>query len=166
MEARGTRLFGEASPKSYGDRYQDHLLDQYKVYVEFMDRTRQRRISASSSDVLLVVNTLLAATAAAGATGIGFGIDTLPTIVIGVVGLIVCLAWAQRINAYRSLAVAQFQVIHQIEKRLPLQLYEEEWHVLNLADKRRSYRPTISLELLMPRLFALLHVILIAVAII
>jgi len=53
-------------------------------------------------------------------------------------------------------------VINEIETMLPLQLFAKEWSAL--ADSK-SYRPRmINFELLLPRLFALLHAILIGVA--
>ena len=30
-------------PEEYGDKYSDHLLEQYKLYVEMTDRVSQRR---------------------------------------------------------------------------------------------------------------------------
>ena len=30
-------------PEKYGDNYQAHLMDQYRLYVEMADRTSQRR---------------------------------------------------------------------------------------------------------------------------
>ena len=50
-------------------------------------------------------------------------------------------------------------MINEIETMLPLQLFAKEWSAL--ADSK-SYRPRmINFELLLPRLFALLHAILI-----
>ena len=157
-------LFREASPEGYGDKFQDHVLEQYKLYVELTDRAQQRRIAASSSDILLVVNTLIAATAAAGNTGSLVGLDGFPTLVVGLTGLLVCLAWAQRIDSYRSLLAARFQVLNEIEKMLPLPLHASEWKLLATARPYSSYLPRINLEVLMPRLFAVLHVVLIALA--
>ena len=31
------------TPEEYGDKYPDHLLEQYKLYVEMTDRVSQRR---------------------------------------------------------------------------------------------------------------------------
>ena len=73
-----------------------------------------------------------------------------------------CLAWGQKVTSYRAVLNAKYQVINEIETMLPLQLFAKEWSAL--ADSK-SYRPRmINFELLLPRLFALLHAILIGVA--
>jgi hypothetical protein len=155
-------LTPEGSSKDYGDKFQDQLLEQYKLWVEITDRTQQRRIQASSSDVLLVTNTLIAATSAAGVAGSTLGLHRFPSVVLGITGLLVCLAWGQKVTSYRAVLNAKYQVINEIETMLPLQLFAKEWRAL--ADSK-SYRPRmINFELLLPRLFALLHAVLIGVA--
>jgi hypothetical protein len=159
------RLFGNTGAQ-YGDKYRDHVLEQYKLYVEMTDRNTQRRIAATSSDVLLVSNTLIAALAAAGDRASTIGFRTFPTVVLGITGVLLCLAWAQRVQRYKSLGQAKFQVLHAVEDLLPLRLYEMEWEILAKGVGSRRYAPGIDLDFLMPRLFAALHLALIAVAVI
>ena len=47
-------LYG-ISPDKYGGEYQNHLLEQYKLYVQMADKISERRQSANS--FFLTVNT-------------------------------------------------------------------------------------------------------------
>ncbi len=44
----------------YGDLYKTHLLDQYKIYIEMMDRISQRRMSANK--FFITTNSLIVTT--------------------------------------------------------------------------------------------------------
>jgi hypothetical protein len=154
----------------YGDKYQDHVLELYKLSVELADRNTQRRVAATSSDVLLVANTLIAALAAAG-SATKLGVRGFPPLVLGISGLLLCLAWAQRVRSYRALGAAKYRVITEIEGLLPLQPYSMEWEELRNQMYRRLsiralYVQDIDIEFLLPWLFAILHVALIVVALI
>lgn len=111
-------------PTNYDqDKYLSHLIDQYKIYVEMVDRLSARRVLVNNSFITLVGGAAVAFSAArnyfpAFATvfqlGISFG-----TILIGVL-------WHQTIMYYRDLSSTKFEVIHEIEELLPAQPYRSE----------------------------------------
>lgn len=43
-EQRENPLSVDAKRKSYGEKFHEHLLEQYKIYVEMMDRVSARRL--------------------------------------------------------------------------------------------------------------------------
>ena len=57
MESNLSEKFIGKSPEEYGEKYHEHLLEQYKLYVEMADRVSERRQTANN--YLLTVNSIL-----------------------------------------------------------------------------------------------------------
>jgi hypothetical protein len=77
-------------------------------------------------------------------------------------GIIVCAAWTVLLTSYRKLNRAKFNVLQEIEKDLPLQLFRRERDVYTL-DHRRSLS---SIETAIPGCFVLLYVAILIAAIV
>ena len=134
------------------EKLQEHLLEQYKLYVELTDRISARRESANS--FFLTVNTTL----------LGFvGYITLKDTsdylwLLGLVGMLICYFWYRLLRSYRDLNTLKFQVIHAIEKKLPLSPYYAEWEALDRGTNPALYKPFTHIELCVPWAFIALHV--------
>ena len=147
--------------EKYSDTpYQNHLLEQYKIYVEMADRISQRRGSANT--FFLAINTALI-----GALAAMFDKIPMPVAPIFFLGAaIFCVAWFLLLRSYRNLNSAKFEVIGHIEKRLPCSPYwSAEWRALGEGKDWRKYIPLSLVETLMPIVFYLLYLAMIAVAI-
>jgi hypothetical protein len=57
------------------------------------------------------------------------------------------------INSYKQLNTAKFALAHEIEEKLPLKLYRDEWKVLGEGRDRKKYYPFSHIEKLIPVLF-------------
>src|SRR5690349_19464485 len=83
---------------AYGDRFQDHLLEQYKLFVDSSLRVSEKRIS--TGNYLLTVSSSLMTV---------FGIATTLQVggrwlsIIPIAGLLVSLTWFSLIRAYKDL---------------------------------------------------------------
>lgn len=134
------------------EKYQAHLLEQYKLYVEMTDRVSQRRLTTNS--YFLSINTALLAfigyTTAKGRS------DSLW--LIGVAGIVLSLLWFYIVTSYRDLNTAKFKIIHEIEKRLPLSLYAAEWNAMGRGQVPKLYRPLSHIERLVPWIFVVLYI--------
>jgi hypothetical protein len=145
------------TPEAYGAKYHDHVMDQYKLYVEMTDRMSARR--AATNTFFLTVNTLLVSM-----LGVFLG-TALATaafrewwlMVFGVVGMLFCLAWWRLVSGYRYLSLGKFLVIKAIEVRLPLALYEMEEKILGGPDSTRQYRPLTNMETRIPFIFGFIY---------
>ena len=130
-------LFKSNSDK-YGSNYKDHLLEQYKMYVEMMDRISARRQTANS--FFLSINTALI-----GFTGFLYkGIVNKPQlfliVFISSLGIIISYTWYRILRSYKDLNSSKFEIIHQIEGELPLALYDAEWTVFGKGkDPENTY---------------------------
>jgi hypothetical protein len=142
--------------EAYGDRFQDHLLEQYKLFVDSSLRVSEKRIS--TGNYLLTVSSSLMTV---------FGIATTLQVggrwlsIIPIAGLLVSLTWFSLIRAYKDLNTAKFKVIHELEDYLPVALFRYEWHSCDLG-KGKTYKPITHLERWIPLIFAAVYLALTA----
>jgi hypothetical protein len=146
------------SAKSYegpGEKYQVAILEQYKLYVEIMDRISNRRLMINSS--FLTPNAaLLAIVGIFGKDNFGFSPGILSLVLVLALGQ--CSAWWWMMRSYRHLSAAKFRVIGALEERLPASIYSKaEWKLLGEGLDWRKYLPTSHLEEWVPFLFALVY---------
>ena len=143
------------TPEDYGENYNDHLLEQYKLYVEMADRISQRRDQSNRFYV-----TILSALAAVVVVITRFGVPVdgmSPTVVffaIGLFGIALSFIWRLNIKSYRVLNSAKFDVINEIEKQLPSRGYNKEWDLLkNPPPGRDRYLQLTRVEQRVPLIF-------------
>lgn len=136
--------------KDYGEKYKDHLLEQYKLYVEMTTSASARR-SETTRFYYLLHSALLVLIGAALNAKLPPALSTsLLKIMICILGFGLSLIWAIHIWLYRSMTKAKFLVIHQMEKNLPFNPYERENWRYGLT----------SAELVVPFLFMILYFVL------
>lgn len=141
----------EAPPYPAQEKYQAHLLDQYKLYVEMADRVSSRRQTANS--YFLSVNSAILAF-------VGYVTDSDSggyLWLLSVAGMVLSVLWFQIITSHRDLNTAKFKIIHQIEQRLPLSLYDAEWNAMGRGKNPTLYRPLSHIERFVPWVFLALH---------
>lgn len=148
------------SPDHYcsNEKYQEHLFEQYKLYVEMADRLSERR--TLSNTFFLTLHTLIIGIA-------GFSYNSLLTLqfkwilvlpLIAVLSL--CYAWRRMLNSYKQLNTAKFAVISEYENLLPTRPYvEAEWKALGYGKDPKLYRALTDVETWIPFIFAVLYVI-------
>jgi hypothetical protein len=83
-----------ANADDYGEDYRAHLLEQYKLFVEMMDRTTSRR-SATNRYFLSVNTVLLAALAGLSKTGL-VNLQLGWIFFVAVAGIVLCYCRPQR----------------------------------------------------------------------
>ena len=143
----GVALEGEL-PEGY--------LDIYKLAVEMADRVSSRK--AIVNTFFLTLNTALFT---------GISVAKFPWYA-DAAGLLFAMVWWSLLLSYKALNRAKFKVINDMEKKLPAQIYTDEWGHLgervNLwrHPRRwmRSYREIGSVERYVPLIFALAYAVL------
>jgi len=124
------------SPEEYGERFQDHFLEQYKLYVESSEKVSEKRIS--TGNYLLTVNSSLLTLFGLAATSSDIGAWLA---VIPVAGFLVSLIWYSLVDSYKNLNTAKFKVILEVEDHLPAALFRYEWHACERGNGK-AYRPS------------------------
>ncbi len=141
--------------QDYGVEYQNHLFEQYKLFIESVEKTSDRRQQANN--YFITINTALISF-----IGLSFQINlfkNLPwlKILFAVLGIVICFVFYFLIKSYKQLNTGKFAVIHEIEKHLPLALYKYEWQVLGEGKDKTKYYPFSHVELWIPRIFGILY---------
>ncbi len=151
------KLFAAEAKQDYGseDKYREHLLEQYKVYLEGADRISARRQSANS--FFVTINTALIALVSY--VHLGSKSDNKLYWLIALAGIAMSYMWYRLLRSYRDLNTAKFKVIHEIEKKLPLSPYDAEWEAVGRGENSRLYLPFTRIEVGVPWVFLVLHIV-------
>lgn len=136
--------------KNYGKDFQNHLLEQYKLYVETTNKISDRR--QTTNNFYLTLNSAIFALS-------GYLSVTLKDFWIlytAFLGILISIFWIQNINSYRQLNSSKFDIIHEMEKHLPAFIFKTEWDFLK---KRKSdrYKELTAVEKNIPKIFILLY---------
>jgi len=117
--------------KDYSEKFKDHLLEQYKLFVEMADRVSNRRMQTNMfyTSLLSCLITVISISKA-------FKLSNVVILTVSVLGVIICVLWCVHISSYRKLNAAKFEVIHMIEQYLPYPCYREEWKLLEQSKYR------------------------------
>lgn len=149
------------TPEKYGEKYSDHLLEQYKLYVEMADRVSQRREQSNRFYVTLVA-AIVALLILAARLGVADGAWPVLFLISGLFGMALSVVWYGNIRSYRELNTAKFAIINELEKQLPAAGYADEWELLRPKEGPPKYFQLSRIEQFVPALFALLFTALFA----
>lgn len=105
-------------------------LELYKLAVEMADRVSARRATANS--FFVAVNGALAAVV--GLAGWSTKSDHYGLIITALAGITLSIAWWLLIEYYRPLNRPKFEVINEMENRLPEKPFTTEWAALKPED--------------------------------
>lgn len=141
--------------KKYGNSFNEHLLEQYKIITASADKITDKR--HNTNKFYLGINSFLF-TAAAYLTTLEF--NTIPLLISGI-GFIISIVWHKNIESYKSLNSSKFRVIHELEEHLPAKIYQKEDEYL-----KRNYYKLTSVEKWIPFIFSILYAIIIIIVLV
>lgn len=140
------------------------LFEQYKLFQQTSEMLVDRRQTVNNFYVSLntFVTTFLGII-------IGFVETSNKGIVIGVAaiaGIVMNYSWINILKSYGILNASKIKVINLIEKKLPLRLYDVEWEVMDDKLNRKKYIPFTESEMIVPKIFISLYVLVILIGLI
>ena len=122
------------------------ILSQWQTCVEMANSVSQRRDAMNS--IFVTLNLAIV-------TAVSVTWD-LKTILILVAGIVTCIIWLLFIRNYKSLNTEKFKVINEIEDKLPVKPFNEEWKGL-IANKK--YMDGTKLEKALPYAFIAIYAV-------
>lgn len=143
--------------KEYGQNYKEHLLAQYQLYVESAEKISDRRQNANN--YFITINTVLISFMGVLLQTKIFETNIWIKSLIAIVGIIICVVFWFLLRSYRQLNTGKFKVIHEIEQKLPIALYDYEWKVLGEGKNKALYFPFSHIEMIIPCVFGIVYVI-------
>ena len=75
-----------------------------------------------------------------------------------IAGVALTALWYSIIISYKNLNTAKWNVVHEIEKRLPISPYDAEWEAMKRGQSKKLYWPISHIEAMVPWVFLALHV--------
>ncbi len=137
------------------DAYKGELLDQYKLFQKSSEDLVARRQTVNS--FYITVNSAMVAL-----MGIIMGVAEPQTKIyilffMCLTGIILDFSWINILDAYGTLNGAKMKVIHLIEERLPVELYDAEWRVMSDKLNNKKYVSFTDSEKRIPKIFAVVY---------
>lgn len=133
----------------------DMLLKLYLYYAGQTEDLIERR--GANSRYFLTVNASLS-----GVTGALLELEPggkLWLAILPIAGIIVCAVWWLLTRSYRILTKARFGVITEMEARLPVAPYTDEWRLIKKGPAYSEYKSIARQEAIVPIIFVALYVI-------
>lgn len=147
--------------QNYGEKFQDHLLEQYKLYVEIIDRTSARRnqmngfytslLSGLLALIAIVTNKDIAKFQNTKFQAVAF-------LAVAILGVLLCMVWYLNIRSYKQLNSSKFKVINELEQQLPFACYNIEWEFLKKDKRYKRYLTQTNVESIIPFILAIPYV--------
>ncbi|QLQ40311.2 RipA family octameric membrane protein [Micromonospora robiginosa] len=161
MDQIRAKLLAPQDATKRPDSVSQAILEQYKLYVEMADRLSSRR--GLTNTFFLTLNTAIASLG----TILSESLKERPKAALYLL-LIVLLtqtgAWFAILRSYQQLNSAKYRVIGALEEHLPASPYwKAEWAALGSGRDKRVYWPISQVEQIVPVLFALTYVGLMAI---
>ncbi|MHA1299817.1 MAG: RipA family octameric membrane protein [Candidatus Helarchaeota archaeon] len=146
--------------EEYGDNFQEHLLEQYKLFVETSNKVSNRRGETNIFyiTILSILFTALSIIIEVFRRNISWEL-----IVLFCLGFALCFIWCINLSSYKKLNKGKFEIIFKIEKLLPFNCFEEEWNELQKGRFYNRYKPLTTIEQCIPIIFIVLFILLIII---
>ena len=136
------------------------LLEQYKIMIDTSEKLMERRQSMVSL-YITICTALIAFIGASFAFG-NLLITAAITLLTGVITIILCYNWRSSLGSYELNNEGKFEVINQIEKHLPADMFECEYKY----NKMKGIRSYSAREKVLPVIFMFVGVALILLSVI
>ena len=137
----------------------DVLLEQYKLYVDTMEKVVARRQTVNS--FFLAANTFLITLSGFAIEQLGLeGINSRSFSLLGISisGVLLSTIWLKLSRFYGQMNTTKFKVIHALEKRLPAALFLGEWIALGEGKDPHKYKSMSKVESRVTWVFIYLYV--------
>ncbi|MBP3222222.1 MAG: hypothetical protein J6M43_09340 [Neisseriaceae bacterium] len=132
---------------------QQVILSQWQTCVEMANNISQRR--DTTNNVFITLN-LAIITAVSSISSI----ENISKFVILIFGMGICFLWFLLIKNFKTLNKIKFEIINEIEEKLPLQPFKDEWERLNeLKNSEEKYKNFTKIESYLPLVFSVLYLI-------
>lgn len=132
--------------ETFSGDYESVILEQWKTCVSEANGISEKRNNANN--IFITLNTALFAV-------ITFSLD-YKSILLSVIGIVICVLWIYTINSYKKLNSVKYEIINEMELKLPLAPFTSEWDRLN---NKYEYIRLTKIEKFIPKMFIVLYCI-------
>lgn len=130
--------------ESFAGDYESVVLEQWKTCIAEANGISEKR--NNSNNIFITLNTALFAV-------ITFTLD-YRSILLSAIGIAICILWICTINSYKKLNSVKYEIINEIESKLPLAPFTSERDRLN---NKYDYVRLTKIEKFIPWMFIILY---------
>ena len=130
--------------EAFAGDYESVVLEQWKTCIAEANGISEKR--NNSNNIFITLNTALFAV-------ITFTLD-YRSILLSAIGIAICILWICTINSYKKLNSVKYEIINEIESKLPLAPLTSEWDRLN---NKYDYVRLTKIEKFIPWMFIILY---------
>lgn len=144
--------------EEYGDKYSEHLLEQYKLLADSIiklgeSRARTNRFYTAmlSSFIAIIYFTISRS-----------DLNEFRNLVLATLsflGIILCVVWRFNIQSFGVTSACRYKILYEIEEKLPFPILTKAWNLLQVESK---YIPMAKVELLIPLVLLMPYLLLFA----
>lgn len=135
--------------ETYGNEFNNHILEQWKTSVEMANAISERR--TSTNNFFITLNSIIFAV-------ISFQFSK-KSICLSCMGIIICYLWTISLENYKKLNETKFKIINELEKKLPANVFDYEWELIGKGNDHKKYKKFSNLEKAIPYIFGILYII-------
>jgi hypothetical protein len=139
-----------------GEDCHRHLIEQYKIYIESIEHSSNRR--QKTNDFFLTVNTALLAFMGV-FNRVTENNSPFAVLLAAAVGVSLCFFWYRLIKSYRDSNRGKYKVVHKMEEHLPASPYKNEWSILKEGADKKTYFPITHVEIKIPWVFMCFYIV-------
>ena len=149
MTAQNENPSGPIQP---GTPEQGAFVEQYKLLAQSADNASSRRVNINQYQTTLNLGIIAL-------YGVNEVIEVPPVflVIIAAAGIVVSATWLLTIRSLEQLNRAKFDVILEMEKRLPETIFKKEWARLGRG-RTWAYQGAAVFEKMVPPVFTLVHI--------
>lgn len=140
----------------YGEKYKEHFFEQYKLYLQGIEKISDRRENANKYFVTVNSGIIVALSYLIQRSNNWFIIPAIISVLL--LGIILSIIFYFLINSYKQLNSGKFAVLHKIEESLPIQMYSDEWKALGEGKDKKKYFPFSHIERIIPIIFGIAYI--------
>lgn len=129
------------------------ILAQWQTCVEMANSISQRR--DTMNNIFVTLNLAILAS-------FSFLLE-IKSILLLIAGTVICVIWISFIRNFKLLNTEKFNVINELERKLPTKPFMEEWEQLQ---KNKKYKDSTMLEETLPKMFMVIYIVVIVITII
>lgn len=122
------------------------ILAQWQTCVEMANEISHRR--DTMNNLFVTINVALIAM-------ISY-VWSIKTIFVSLIGIIFCIVWIRFIINFKMLNKEKFNVINELESRLPVKPFNNEW---NKLQSNKKYTDGTTIEYILPSTFIIAYII-------
>ena len=135
---------------------QKALLEQYKLFLQTSEDLVSRRQNVNSFYISLS-SALVAIMGVFMAVDFGQRAKLIIVFVFCLIGFILSISWSKTLSCYGNLNGSKMKIISNIEKQLPLSLFDAEWAALSDKLNKKKYVSFTESEQIIPHLFGAVY---------